>query len=190
MKNIVTFLSSIILDLNIAKEFRRAFITPFTQHIKSREKTVLRKIIGSSRWNTFQIKDDEVPPRVYTNQSEILNSLLSSKKLALGYLKKEDTSKAHFVKYVWQGTWVNHQEHEIEKAIINQSEEYCLAPAAQYLSVPVEVWYQWSQSYRQTYIKLVKSFERKDIDAEKTIDVEDWGHRENKLQQAKYKIYH
>ena len=136
------------------------------------------------------MKDDEVPPRVYTNQSEILNSLLSSKKLALGYLKKEDTSKAHFVKYVWQGTWVNHQEHEIEKAIINQREEYCLVPAAQYLSVPVEVWYQWSQSYRQTYIKLVKSFERKDIDAEKTTDVEDWGHREKKLQQAKYTIYH
>ena len=80
---------------------------------------------------------------------------------------------------------VNHQKNEIEKAIINQSVEYRLATAAQYLSVPVEVWYQWSQSYRQKYLKLIKSFEKKDIDAQKIIDIEDWGGRENKLQQAK-----
>ena len=71
--------------------------------IKSREKTVLRKIIRSSRRRAFQMKDDEVPPRVYTNQSETVNSILSAKRLALGYSKKEDISKAHFVKYVWQG---------------------------------------------------------------------------------------
>ena len=57
--------------------------------------------------------------------------------------------------------------------------------AAQYLSVPVEIWYQWSQSYRQKYVKLIKSFERKDIDAQKTSDIEGWGRRENNLQQAK-----
>ena len=73
---------------------------------------------------------------MYTKQSETVNSVLSAKKLALGYSKKEDISKAHFIKYVWQGV-VNHQEHEIEKAIINQSVEYCLAPADQYVLVPV-----------------------------------------------------
>ena len=95
----------------------------------------------------------------------------------------EDISKAHFVKYIWQ-VIVNHQQHEIEKATINQSAEYCLAPAAQYLLVPVEVWYQWSQSYHQKYVKLIKSFERKGTDAP-TIDIEDWFHRQNKLQEAK-----
>ena len=68
------------------------------------------------------MKVDEVPPQVYTNQFETVNLILPAKKLALGYSKKEDISKAHFVKYLWQGV-VNHQEHEIEKAIINQSVE-------------------------------------------------------------------
>ena len=156
----------------------------FAAFIKSREKTVLRKIIRSNRRRAFQMKDDEVPPRVYTNQSETVNSILPAKKLALGYSKKEDIAKAHFVKCVWQGA-VKHQKNEIGKAIINQSVEYRLAPAAQYLSVPVEVWYQWSQSYRQKYLKLIKSFEKKDIDAQKIIDIEDWGGRENNLQQVK-----
>ena len=89
-----------------------------------------------------------------------MNSILSAKKLLLGYSKKEDISQAYFVKYVWQGV-VNHQKNEIEKAIINQSVEYRLAPAAQYLLVPVEVWYQWSQNYRQKYLKLTRSFEKK-----------------------------
>ena len=70
------------------------------------------------------------------------------------------------------------------KAIINQSVEYRLEPADQYLLVPVEVWYQWSQSYHQKYVKLIKFFEN-NIDAQKTIDIEDWGRRENKLQQTK-----
>ena len=71
-----------------------------------------------------------------------------------------------------------------KKEIINESVEYRLEPADQYLLVPVEVWYQWSQSYHQKYVKLIKSFE-KDTDAQKTIDIEDWGRRENKLQQTK-----
>ena len=108
---------------------------------------------------------------------------MSAKELALGYLKNKYISKAHFVKYVWQ-VFVNHQEHEIEKAIINQSVESRLAPAAQYLSRPVEVLYQWSQSCRQKYVKPIKSFQKK-TEAQKTIDFEDWVCRENKLQQTK-----
>ena len=113
-----------------------------------------------------------------------MNSILSAKKVALGYSKKEDISKAYFVKYVWQGA-VNHQEHEIKNAMINQNVEYRLVPAAQYLSVLVEVWYQWSQSYCNKICKAYKLFWKKGIDAQKTIDIEYWVGRENKLQQAK-----
>ena len=42
----------------------------FAAFIKSCEKTVLSKIIRSSRRKALQMKDDEVPPRVYTNQSK------------------------------------------------------------------------------------------------------------------------
>ena len=159
MKNAITLLSEMEQQC-LSTQLTQNENGKFAAFIKSREKTVLRKIIRSSRWKAFQMKDDNVPPRVYTNQSETVNSILSAKKLALGYSKKEDISKAHFVKYVWQGV-VNYQEHEIEKAIINQGVEYRLAPAAQYLSVSVEIWYQWSQSYHQKYVKLIKSFQKK-----------------------------
>ena len=72
----------------------------FAAFIKSREKTVLRKIIRSSRRKAFQMKDGEVLPWVYTNRSETVNSILSARKVALGYSKK-DISKAHLVKYTW-----------------------------------------------------------------------------------------
>ena len=132
-----------------------------------------------SKWKMIKFRQE----CTLTSQKTV-NSIFSAKKIALGYSTKEDVSKAHFVKFVWQGV-VNHQEHETEKAIINQSAEYRLAPAAQYLSVPVEVWYQWSQRYRQKYVKLIKCFQKQDIDAQNTIDIEDWGRRENKLQQTK-----
>ena len=145
MKNALTLLSEMKQQC-LSAQLPQDENGKFAAFIKSHEKTVLRKIIRSSRQKAFQMEDDEVPPRVYTNQSETVNSLLSAKKLAPGSSKKEDISKAHFIKYVWQGV-VNHQEREIEKATVNQSLEYCLVPAAQYRSVSVEVWYQWSQSY-------------------------------------------
>ena len=72
----------------------------FSSYIKSREKTVLRKIIRSSRKKAYHISDSQVPPRVYTNQSETVNSMLSAKKVSLGYSKKEDIAKSHFIKHV------------------------------------------------------------------------------------------
>ena len=145
MKNALTLLSEMEQQC-LSAQLPQDENGKFAAFIKSHEKIVLRKIIRSSRQKAFQMEDDEVPPRVYTNQSETVNSLLSAKKLAPGSSKKEDISKAHFIKYVWQGV-VNHQEREIEKVTVNQSLEYCLVPAAQYRSVSVEVWYQWSQSY-------------------------------------------
>ena len=133
MKNALTLLSEMEQQDESGK---------FAAFIKSRKKTW---------WSSA---------RVYTNQSETVNSILSAKKLAFGYWKKEDISKVHFFKYVWQGV-VNQQEHKIEKATINQSLEYRLAPAAQYLSVLVEVWYQCSQSFRHKYVKLLKCFQKK-----------------------------
>ena len=128
MKNAITLLSK-MEQQGLCKQLPQDENEQFAAFIKSCERTVLGKIVRNSRRNAFQMKDDEVPPRVYTNQSEIVNSVLSAKKLTLRYSKKEDISKAHFVEYVWQGV-VNHQEHEIKKATINQNVEYCLAPAA------------------------------------------------------------
>ena len=80
----------------------------FLSYIESREKTFLRKIIRSSRRKACHISDSQVPPRVYTNQTGTINSMLSAKKVSPGYSKKEDIAKSHFVKYVWKST-VDHQ---------------------------------------------------------------------------------
>ena len=72
--------------------------------IESRVKTVLSKIIRSSRREAYHISDSQVPPRVYANQSETVNSMLFVRKVSLGYSKKEDIAKSHFVKNVWKST--------------------------------------------------------------------------------------
>ena len=64
-----------------------------------------------------------VPPRLYSNQSETVNSILAAKKCALGYGKKEDVSKFSYIKGIYQSA-VEHQSREIEKAIINQINKY------------------------------------------------------------------
>ena len=48
----------------------------------------------------FRVGDLQVAPRVYSNQSETVNSMLSAKKVSLGYSKQEDIVKSHFVKFV------------------------------------------------------------------------------------------
>ena len=128
----------------------------FSSYIESREKTVLRKIIRSSRRKAYHISDSQVPPRVYTNQSETFNSILSAKKVPLCYSNKEDIAKSHFVKYVSKST-VDHQSIEIEMALTNQSAEYRLSEEAQYLAIPTEVWYQCSYEDKMKYNKFVRS---------------------------------
>ena len=54
-------------------------------YIADREKTVLRKMTKDVRRNAFRVNDMQNPPRIYTNQSEAVNWILSSKKAALGY---------------------------------------------------------------------------------------------------------
>ena len=64
----------------------------FTKCITDREKTVLRKLIRSIRSKAMRISDKSLPPRLCSNQSEIIKSVLPAKKCALGCGKKEDVS--------------------------------------------------------------------------------------------------
>ena len=112
----------------------------FALYIAEREKTALRKMTKDVRRNAFRVKDMQNPPRIYTNQSEAVNWILSSKKVALGYSKKEDVSKTIFIKEIWKPA-VDHQHFEMAKVVINQSSEYRLSQKAAYLSVPIELWY-------------------------------------------------
>ena len=53
--------------------------------------TVLRKLIRSSRRKVLKTYT-KIPLRLYTNQSESVNSILAAKKVALGYNKKDDVT--------------------------------------------------------------------------------------------------
>ena len=64
--------------------------------------------------------------------------MLSAKKVSLGYSKKEDNAKSHFVKYVWKSR-VNHQSLEIERTLTNQSAKYRLLEEVQYFAILTEV---------------------------------------------------
>ena len=79
MKNAITLLSE-MEQQGLYSPLPQDENGKFAAFFKIREKTVLRKIIRSSRRKAFQMKDDEVPPWVYTNQSETVNAILSAKK--------------------------------------------------------------------------------------------------------------
>ena len=74
------------------------------KYIANREKTVLRKMAKDVRRKAFLVNDMQNPPRIYTSQSEAVNWMLSSKKVALGYSKKEDISKTIFIKEIRSGS--------------------------------------------------------------------------------------
>ena len=62
----------------------------FSSYLQEREKPVLRKLIRDARKNGgMPLNEEGVPQRVYTHQSETVNSILSAKNAALGYLKKK-----------------------------------------------------------------------------------------------------
>ena len=137
MKDVITLLSEMEKQCLPQNESLNNNIL-FSSYIESREKKVLGNLTRSSRRKAYHISGSQVPPRVYTNQSETVNSMLSAKKVSLGYSKKDDIAKSHFVKYVWKST-VDHQSLEIERALTNQSAEYRLSEEAQYLAIPTEV---------------------------------------------------
>ena len=135
----------------------------FAFYIADREKTVLRKMTKLIERNAFRVNDMQNPPRIYTNQSEAVNWILSSKKVALGYSKREDVSKTIFIKEIWKPA-VDHQHFEMEKAVINQSSEYRLSQEAAYLSVPIELWYTWSKIRRNKYINFIRNLSKSDLE--------------------------
>ena len=89
----------------------------FTVYIEERKKTILRKLIRNVRGKAFRTPESTTPAGLYTNQSETVKSILSAKKAALGYKKKENISKFNFIKKALQ-TSINHQRREIERALI------------------------------------------------------------------------
>ena len=113
--------------------------------------------------------------------------MLSAKKVSLGYSKKQDIAKFHFIKHVWKST-VDHQSLKIERALTNQIAEYHLSEEAQYLAIPTEVLYQWSYEDRMKCIKFVRSLGKNDIENQKTIDTINWEIKESDLQQAKQNL--
>ena len=78
----------------------------FALYIAEREKTVLRKMTKNVRRNAFRVKDMRNQPRIYINQSEAVNWILSSKKVAVGYSKKEKVSKKILEKKYGNQQWI------------------------------------------------------------------------------------
>ena len=125
------------------------YVPRFSEYVRERSKTVLRKMIRDQRRKGGLPLDQEgIPKRSYTNQSECVNSLLASSKSSLGYSKKDDLSKLAFVKDVWEST-VSTQSSNVERALYGQSDQYRLTHEAKYLQVEIEVWYNWTTSQQK-----------------------------------------
>lgn len=124
----------------------------FSTYLKEREESVLGKMTCDVRLaGGIPYGVDGRVQRVYTHQSETVNSMLAAKKLALGFPKKVDLSKTQFICSVWQEA-VREQQEEIERALYGQSENYKLAKEAEYLKVEVEDWFNWNETTRKRYV--------------------------------------
>ena len=69
--------------------------------------------------------DDEIPPRLYTNQSESVNNIMANRKSSYGLTKKDGVSKMFFAKEIWLKT-KEKEKVEIRKALYNDSHEFHL----------------------------------------------------------------
>ena len=101
----------------------------FSTYLKERERKVLRRLIRDTRRKGGLTTDKNgIPQRVFTNQSETVNSMLAARKEALAYSKKDDLSKASFIHKIWEKV-IQEQSREIQKALCGQSRRYhiCLA---------------------------------------------------------------
>ncbi len=126
-----------------------SFEPKFSGYLKEREKKVIRKLIRDARKKGGMPLDPYgVPTRSYTNQSETVNSMLSSSKIALGYSKKEDVSKIQFVKRIWEPVIVK-QDADMERALYGQSKQFRLTKKAKYLEVEAETWFNWTEQQRK-----------------------------------------
>ena len=125
-----------------------SFSTKFSTYPLECEKEVLCKLSRDyRRKGGMPLDRSRVPAQVFTNQSETVNSILSSCKIALGYSKKEDLSKAQ--------TYGRRLCPDKERALFGQSEQYrlteqyWLTDEAKYLEVEVERWYNWTEQQRK-----------------------------------------
>ena len=124
----------------------------FSRFLKQREKNVLRQMIRDTRRKGGMPSDvNGIPARVYTHQSETVNSVLAAKKQALGFAKKDDISKTQFIRSVWQQV-VQEQNAEIARALYGQSDRLRLTKDAQYLQVEVEDWFNWNKTTRLRFV--------------------------------------
>ena len=83
----VIFRENILVETNRDLESRMSKGL-FALYIADREKTILRKITKHVRRKAFRVNNKEITPIIYTNQSEAVHCILSSKKIAFVYSKK------------------------------------------------------------------------------------------------------
>ena len=156
----------------------------FTVYIEERAKTILRKLIRIVKRKAFRTPECTIPPKLYTNQSETVNSILSAKKAALRYKKKEDISKFDFIKKVLQPS-IGHQRREIERALIGQSNEYRLNKKAEYLQIPLETWTNLSMAQKRKYLDFIINLSNDELESMKTIDDSFWNMEEQRIHPIK-----
>ena len=123
-----------------------------SRFLKQREKNVLRQMIRDTRRKGGMPSDvNRIPARVYTYQSETVNSMLAAKKQDLGFAKKGDISKTQFIRSVWRQV-VQEQNAKIERALYSQSDRLRLIKDAQYLRFEVEDWFNWNKMTRLRFV--------------------------------------
>ena len=103
-----------------------------------------------------------------------MSSLLSAKKVALGFTKKDDVSKSFFIKDIWLAV-VEHQDCEIEKALIGQSNEYHVSQETKHLKVDTETWFGWSENEQKRYLKDFRMLSKSDLLKRKELSTEGFG---------------
>ncbi|KAJ8047258.1 Serine/threonine-protein kinase TAO1 [Holothuria leucospilota] len=145
------------------------FQPKFYDFLKDREKSVLRRLIQDARKKGgMPLTETGKPIRVYTNQSETVNSMLSARKTSLGFSKKDDLTKTQFIKDVWEYV-VKMQEEEVEKALYGSSAQFRLTKEARYLQVSIEEWYQWTAVQQKEYLSKFNNLSAADVKNKKAI---------------------
>ena len=108
--------------------------------------------------------DNGKPLRSYTNCSESMNHVMKAAKDA--FLKENPCiphlSKLQFTKHVFEVIHA-HQMEELQSAVAGVSDDYVLADYARYLQVPADVWFEWSASMRQEYMRKFQKLSIEDV---------------------------
>ena len=89
-------------------------------------------------------------------------------------------SKLQFTRHVFESIHERQQE-EVKMTIAGLSEEYELSSHAKYLQVPVDVWFDWNEQERRTYIRKVNDLSAEEILSRKEVP---WPKDENRAMQS------